>query len=79
MKMSENQRHGESDAVVENSATPTIRESTMKDGWCKTFNNAMYYYQMPFDIALILDQVSNYNFFTDRENEHGKSYKDETK
>ena len=57
--MSENMRHSENNAVVENSMAPTIRESTMKHGWHKTFNNTVHYYQTPFDIALILEQVSN--------------------
>ena len=59
--MSENERHGENNTVVENSTVPTTRESTMKYGWCKTFNNAVCCYQTPFDIALILEQVSSYN------------------
>ena len=59
--MSENQRHGENNAGVENITAPTIRESVMNYGWCKTFNNTVYCYQTPFDIALILEQTSNYN------------------
>ena len=59
--MSENERHGENDTVVENITAPTIRESTIKHGWHKTFNNTVCYYQTPFDIALILEKVSNHN------------------
>ena len=33
----------------------------MKYGWCKTLNNTVCHYQTPFDIVLILEQVSNYN------------------
>ena len=60
--MSKNERHGKNNTVVEHSAALTIRESTMKHGWCKTFNNAVCCYQTPFDVALILEEVSNYNF-----------------
>ena len=33
----------------------------MKYGLCQTINNTVCYYQMPFSIALILEQVSNCN------------------
>ena len=59
--MSENERHGENSTVVENSTAPTIRESMMDHRWHKIFNNTVHYYQMPFDIALTLEQVSNYD------------------
>ena len=39
--MSENERHGENNTVVENSAALTIRESTMKHGCYEIFNNTM--------------------------------------
>ena len=39
--MSENERHGENNAVVENSVAPIIRESTIKYEWHKTFNNSV--------------------------------------
>ena len=51
--MSENERHGENNTVVENNAAPMIREITMKHGWHKTFHNAVHFYQTPFDIVLI--------------------------
>ena len=59
IKMSENERHGETNVVVENSPGPTIRESTMTCGWCKKFNDAVSFCQTPFDIAVILEQVAN--------------------
>ena len=33
----------------------------MKCGWCQTINNAVCCYQTPFNITLILEQVSNCN------------------
>ena len=33
----------------------------MECGWHQTINNTVCYYQTPYDIALILEQVSNYN------------------
>ena len=46
---------------MENSAALMIRENAMKYGWCKTFNNTVHYHQTPFEIALILEQVSKHN------------------
>ena len=37
------------------------KASRMKHGWCQTTNNTVCCYQSPFNIALILEQVSNYN------------------
>ena len=37
------------------------RANSMKHGWHRTFNNVVCCYQIPFNIALILEQVSNYN------------------
>ena len=33
----------------------------MKHRWCQTVNKTVYYYQTPFNVALILEKVSNYN------------------
>ena len=33
----------------------------MKHGSHETFNNTVYHYQTPFNVALILEQVSNHN------------------
>ena len=46
---------------LENSRAPVIGESTLKHGWHKTLNNTVCCYQTPFDIALILEQVSQCN------------------
>ena len=59
--MSENEQHRDINTFMENSAVPATKESSMKHGWCQTINNAVYYYQTLFSIALILEQVSNYN------------------
>ena len=53
--------HGESDTVMENSETPMKIESNMKCGWCQTVNNTVCYCQTPHNIAVILEQVTNYN------------------
>ena len=34
----------------------------MKCGWGQTISNTVCYYQTPYNIALILEQVSNYKF-----------------
>ena len=57
--MSENERHSKNNVVVENSAAPTIKESTLTCGWSKKFNHAVCHCQAPFDIVVILEQVSN--------------------
>ena len=59
--MSENDRNDEFNVFLENSTAPTKGESTMKHGWHKTLKNTVLCYQTPFNVALILEQVSNYN------------------
>ena len=49
-----------------------IGESTMKHGWCKTVKNAACCYQTPFDVALILEQVSKHNVMTIEQIRMGK-------
>ena len=44
---------------MENSAVTMMRESTMKHGWHQAFNNSVHHCQTPYDVALILQQVSN--------------------
>ena len=61
IKMSENEQHHNNDAFMENSVELTTKESSMKHGWYQTINNTVHYYQKLFNIALILEQVSNYN------------------
>ena len=58
--MIENERNSECNTFLENSTVPTIGESTMKYGWNTTLKNTVCCCQTPFDIALILEQVSNY-------------------
>ena len=53
--MSENERHSENNVFVENSAALTIRESTMKCGECKKFNDAVCHCRTPFDVVVILE------------------------
>ena len=59
--MSENEQHCDNNTVVENSAAPMIRESRMKCEWHQKINDAVHCNQTPFNIALILEQTSNYN------------------
>ena len=33
----------------------------MKCGWCETIDNTVFYHQTPFNVAVILEQLSNYN------------------
>ena len=61
MKMSENKQFYNNNTAMENSVAPTTKESSMKYGWYETINNAVLYYQTTFNIALILEQVMNYN------------------
>ena len=46
---------------MENNAEPITKASDMKHEWHPTINNTVHYYQTPFNVALILDQVSNHN------------------
>ena len=59
--MSECGQHGEIDAVMENSAVQMKREGNVKHRWCQTVDNTVHCYHTPYDIAVILEQVSNYN------------------
>ena len=59
--MSENKQYQDNNAVMESIVAPIIKESSMKHGWYQTINNTVHYYQKLFNIALILEQVSNYN------------------
>ena len=34
----------------------------MKYGWYETINNTVHYYQTYFNIAVIIDQISDYNY-----------------
>ena len=39
----------------------TTKASNMKYGWYQMINNTANYYQTPYNIALIVHQLSNYN------------------
>ena len=58
--MIQNDNNSNNNTALENIAEISIA-NIMKNGWCQTVNNLMLYYKTPFDIALILEQVSNYN------------------
>ena len=56
-----NEQHHNNNTAMENNAKPITKSSRMKHGWHQTISNTVHYYQTPFNIALILEQVSNYN------------------
>ena len=39
----------------------TTKSSTMKYGWCQMINNTVHHYQIPYNIALIIEQLSTHN------------------
>ena len=72
--MSENEHCHNNNTAMENNTAYITKASNMKHGWCQTINNAVHCYQIPFNVALILEQASNYN-----KNEHGESFRQKTK
>ena len=46
---------------LERCAAMTTKVSIMKHGWYQTVNNTACYYQTPCNIAVIVEQLSNYN------------------
>ena len=46
---------------MENSMATMTNASIMKYGWWQILNNTAHCYQTPYNIALILEQVSSYN------------------
>ena len=46
---------------TERSVAMTTKEINMKHGWHQMVKNMVHYYQTPYDIALIVEQLSNYN------------------
>ena len=46
---------------TERSVEITTKASIMKYGWFQMINNTVHYYQTPCNIALIVEQLSNYN------------------
>ena len=59
--MSLHEQHNKNKAVMENNTARITKSSSMKHEWFPTINNTVYYYQTPFNVALILEQPSNYN------------------
>ena len=55
------EKHNKNNTKMENSAETITKASSMKYGWHQTINNIVCYCQSPYDIALILEQVSNHN------------------
>ena len=78
--MSENEQHHNNNTVIENSAAPIIKEISMQYRWFQKINNTAHYYQTPFNITLILEQMSNHNnLLREQMNMEKGSYMDETK
>ena len=50
-----NQQSEYKNHLLKEKGNMAIGESTMKYGWHKTWKNTVYYYQTPFDVALILE------------------------
>ena len=46
---------------MKNSMATITNATIMKHGWYQIINKTVHYYQTAYDIALILEQVSNYN------------------
>ena len=46
---------------TERRAAMTTKASIMKCGWCQMVNNAVHCYQTPYNIDLIVEQLSSYN------------------
>lgn len=59
--MIENIEKCNNNAEMENDTVSIAIESRIKYRWHQAINNAVCYYQTPFIIAEILEQVSNYN------------------
>ena len=49
------------DMKMDRSTAMAIKASNMKYGWCQMIKNTLHYYQTPYNIALIVDQLSSYN------------------
>ena len=59
--MIENEQHNNNNAAMENNTEPITKANNMKCGQFQAINNTVCYHQMSFNIALILEQVSNNN------------------
>ena len=47
--------------TMEHATSTTLKASNMKHGWHQTINNTVHCYQTPYNIALRVKQLSNYN------------------
>ena len=61
LKMIKNEVRHDENAQMKDDTELTRGTSSMKHGWCQTINNTVHCCQMPFDIAVILEQLSQYN------------------
>ena len=59
--MIENKEKHNNNAEMENNSVLITIESSMKHRWHQTINSTVHCYQTPFNISMILEQVSNYN------------------
>ena len=59
--MIQNEKCSDNNTVLENVPEHMSIVNIMKHGWHQTVNNAVCYYQTPINVALILEQESNYN------------------
>ena len=59
--MIQNEKHSNNNIALVNIKEKRTRTNWMKYWWCETVNNTECYHQTPFNIALILEQVSSYN------------------
>ena len=55
--MIENEEQHDDDAQMENNTVSITKSSSMKHGWCQTIDKIVHYYQTPFNITLILEQL----------------------
>ena len=46
---------------MEHSTSTTPKASNMNYGWYQILNNTAHHYQTPYNVALIVEQLSNYN------------------
>ena len=55
--MIQNEKYSNDNTSLENITEKITAVNNMNHGWHQTVNNAVHYYQTPFNIALILEQV----------------------
>ena len=58
--MIQNEKHSNNNAALENITEKITTLNSMKYRWYNAVNNIAYYYQTPFDIALVLEQVATH-------------------